>query len=84
MPKLPVARTLWIPRPDLKLGVAAWIYAGGAHHTGFSQALTWEYLVDYAKMVGIEFMHISSDTTLHGFKNELRWNEVYYLLANRM
>jgi L-arabinose isomerase len=84
MPKLPVARTLWIPRPDLKVGAAAWIYAGGAHHTGFSQALRWEHLADYAEMAGIEFLHISSDTTLHSFKNELRWNEVYYMLTHRM
>ena len=39
LPKLPVARALWIPKPDFKTGLAAWIYAGGAHHTVFSQAL---------------------------------------------
>lgn len=54
MPKLPVARALWTPRPNLKIGAAAWIYAGGAHHTGFSQALTFEYLADFAEMAGIE------------------------------
>ena len=56
MPELPVARTLWIPQPDLKVGAAAWIYAGGAHHTGFSQALTWEHIADYADIAGIEFV----------------------------
>ncbi len=81
MPKLPVARALWIPQPDLKLGAAAWIYAGGAHHTVFSQSLTAEYMADFAEIVGIEFVRIDSSTTLHAFKNELRWNEIYFALA---
>lgn len=81
MPKLPVARALWIPQPDLKLGAAAWIYAGGAHHTVFSQSLTAEYMADFAEIVGIEFVRIDSSTTLHAFKNELRWNEMYFALA---
>jgi L-arabinose isomerase len=81
MPKLPVARAVWIARPNLKVGAAAWIYAGGAHHTGFSQVLTWEHIADFADMAGIEFLHINADTTIPSFKNELRWNEVYYALA---
>jgi L-arabinose isomerase len=81
MPKLPVARAVWGPRPNLKIGAAAWIYAGGAHHTGFSQSLTAEHLSDFADMVGIECLHIGANTDLNGLKNELRWNEVYYLLA---
>src|SRR5690606_5958155 len=81
MPKLPVARALWIPQPDLKGAAAAWIYAGGAHHTGFSQALTWEHIADYAEMAGIEFLRIDNNTRIYDFKNELRWNEVYYMLA---
>ena len=81
MPKLPVARALWIPKPDLKVGAAAWIYAGGAHHTGFSQVLTAEHLSDFAEMAGIEFLRIDADTQIHHFKNELRWNEAYYWLA---
>jgi L-arabinose isomerase len=48
LPKLPVARALWAPKPNLTLGAAAWIYAGGAHHTGFSQAVTVEMLEDFA------------------------------------
>ncbi|GAB4525526.1 MAG: L-arabinose isomerase [Anaerolineae bacterium] len=81
MPKLPVARALWIPQPDLKIGAAAWIYAGGAHHTGFSQSLTYEHIADYADMAGIECLRIDNTTTLPAFKNELRWNEVYYMLG---
>lgn len=81
LPKLPVARALWQPEPDLKVGAAAWIHAGGAHHTGFSQALTTEHLADFAEIAGIEFLQIDSDTTLHEFKNQLRWNEVYYMFT---
>ncbi|MGV2435267.1 MAG UNVERIFIED_CONTAM: L-arabinose isomerase [Anaerolineae bacterium] len=81
MPKLPVARVMWIPQPSLKVGAAAWIYAGGAHHTVFSQALTAEHMMDYAEIAQIELLHITQDTTLHQFKNELRWNEMFYLLG---
>jgi L-arabinose isomerase len=79
--KLPVARVVWIPRPDLKTAAAAWILAGGAHHTGFSQAVTAEHLEDFADMAGIEFLLIDSETKLSEFKKELRWNEIYYHLA---
>ena len=81
MPALPVARTLWVPQPDLKVGAAAWIYAGGAHHTGFSQSLTWEHIYDYSEIAGIEFVRIDNSTTIPAFKNELRFNEMYYALA---
>ena len=81
MPKLPVARALWIPQPDLKIGAAAWIYAGGAHHTGFSQCLTAEHIYDYAEIAGVEYLRIDNSTSIPSFKNELRWNEMYYMLA---
>ena len=81
LPKLPVARALWVPQPDLKVGAAAWIYAGGAHHTAFSQAIDAEYIEDFCDMAGIEFVHIDKDTTIKAFKNELRWNEMYFMLA---
>ncbi|HET9920505.1 MAG TPA: L-arabinose isomerase [Ktedonobacteraceae bacterium] len=81
LPKLPVARAVWRPQPDLKTSATAWILAGGAHHTGFSQALTVEHLEDFAEMVGMEFLLINHDTTIPAFKKEIRWNEMYYLLA---
>ncbi|MDR0989036.1 MAG: L-arabinose isomerase [Prevotellaceae bacterium] len=80
LPKLPVASALWIPRPNLEVGAAAWILAGGTHHTAFSYDLTVEYLEDYAEIAGIEMVVIDEDTTLPAFKKELRMNEVYYLL----
>lgn len=81
LPKLPVARALWSPQPDLKTAAEAWILAGGAHHTGFSQALTPEYLEDYAEMAGIECVFIDRDTRIREFKRELQWNELYHHLA---
>ncbi|HOO98306.1 MAG TPA: L-arabinose isomerase [Bacteroidales bacterium] len=76
MPKLPVARVLWKPLPDLKTGAAAWIMAGGAHHTGFSTAIDSEYLEDFADMLDIEYVHIDEKCDLYSLKKELRWNEV--------
>jgi len=84
LPKLPVARALWIPQPNLKVGAAAWIYAGGAHHTAFSQAITAEYIEDFTTMAGLEYVVIDEDTKLVDFKKELRWNEAYYQLAGRI
>jgi L-arabinose isomerase len=78
LPKLPVARVLWKPFPDMPTGCAAWILAGGAHHTCYSQNLTSEHLQDFAEMAGIEFVLIGKNTNLYDFKNMLRWNEVYY------
>ncbi|MBB6107360.1 L-arabinose isomerase [Mucilaginibacter lappiensis] len=78
LPKLPVARVLWKPYPDMKTGCAAWIYAGGAHHTAYSQNLTAEHLRDFADMAGIEFLRIGKDTRIDQFRNEIRWNEVAY------
>lgn len=78
LPKLPVARVLWKPYPDMKTGCAAWIYAGGAHHTGYSQNLTAEHMQDFADIANIECVLIGKDTKLNQFKNELKWSEVYY------
>jgi L-arabinose isomerase len=80
LPKLPVARAVWVPRPNLKVAASAWIYAGGAHHTCLSQALTVEHLEDFADMAGIEFVYINRNTDLREFKKELSWNDVYYRL----
>ncbi len=78
MPKLPVARALWVPQPDLKTGAGAWILAGGAHHTAFSQAVNAEYMEDFCEMAGIEYIHIGNETTISDIKKEIRWNDLYY------
>ena len=75
---LPIARAVWEPLPDLKTAAAAWILAGGAHHTSFSQAVTVEQLEDFAEMAGIECLLINEETKLTAFRKELRWNELYY------
>lgn len=80
MPNLPVASALWIPAPNFEIGAGAWILAGGTHHSCFSYDITPEYWEDYAEIAGIEMVHINDATTIPGFKNELRWNEVYYML----
>jgi L-arabinose isomerase len=78
LPKLPVARVLWKPYPDMYAGCAAWILAGGAHHTCYSQNLTSEHLRDFADIAGLELALIGKNTNIDNFRNELRWNEVYY------
>lgn len=78
MPKLPVAQAVWNCKPNFEDACACWIYAGGAHHTGFSQALTREHLEDFAEIAGLEFQLIGEKTSVFDFKKELRWNEVYY------
>ncbi|MFA5553431.1 MAG: L-arabinose isomerase [Phycisphaerae bacterium] len=78
LPKLPVARVLWKPLPNLKTAAAAWILGGGAHHTGFSMALTADYMRDFAEIANIESLLISDGIDLENFKNQCRWNEVYY------
>jgi L-arabinose isomerase len=81
LPRLPVARALWVPEPDLKTAAAAWIHAGSSHHTAFSRAVTPEHLRDFADMADVEFVLIDRETRLHEIQKELRWNEAYYLVA---
>jgi L-arabinose isomerase len=83
LPNLPVARVLWKPYPDMATGCAAWIFAGGAHHTCFSQNLTSEHLEDFADMARMEAVFIDKGTRLRDLKNELRWGEVYYQLNTK-
>ncbi len=78
MPKLPVASVLWKPLPDMKSAATAWIYSGGAHHSGFSQALTAEHMSDFAMISGIEFILIDEHCVVEDLKKELRWNDLYY------
>ncbi len=81
LPGLPVARVVWDPKPDLATAAASWIFAGGAHHAGYSQAVTREHIIDFASIAGVELLCIGEDTTVESIKNEIRWNEMYYHLA---
>jgi L-arabinose isomerase len=82
LPKLPVARVLWIPQPNLKAAATAWILAGGPHHTSFSQAVTKKHLEDFAEIARIEYLIIDDNTKISEFKKEITWNEAYYHLSN--
>lgn len=80
MPNLPVAKVLWEPRPNLEVAGAAWIHAGGAHHSAYTQGVTLDQVTDFAEMCGVELVVIGADTNIRTFKQELRNNEAYYYL----
>jgi len=81
LPNLPVARVLWKPKPDMRTACSAWILSGGAHHTCYSRSITSDYLRDFADIIGnIECIVIGDKTTINELKNELKWNDVYYLM----
>ena len=71
MPNLPVARVMWRPQPDLLTGIECWITAGGAHHTVLSYDVTAEQMKDFANMMGVEFVHITKDTTVEKLEEKL-------------
>jgi L-arabinose isomerase len=81
LPRLPVARAVWEPRPSLSTAAEAWLMAGGSHHSVFTMALKLEAVRDLADIAGIELLVIDEETTIPQFANELRWNQAYYHLA---
>ena len=78
LPKLPVARMVWKPYPTMETGSEAWILAGGGHHTAFSNIVTSEMLRDWCEILQTECVVIDRSTTIPSFRNELRWNSVYF------
>ena len=78
------SRAVWKCRPDFKTAVASWIQAGGAHHTGFSYAVTAEHIEDFAEMAGVEALFIDAKTTEREFRQQIRNNEIHYHLAQGM
>jgi L-arabinose isomerase len=82
LPKLPVARAVWEPEPDLGTSAECWLAAGGPHHTVLSAEVGTEELTDFATMIGTELLIIDDDTTSRRFEQEIRWNEAYYTLGN--
>ena len=81
MPKLPVARAVWKPKPNFATSTECWLAAGGPHHTVLSTALTEEHVQDLAEMLGVELVYIHETTTPSEFNKELRWNNAYHRLA---
>ncbi|TDN90367.1 L-arabinose isomerase [Salegentibacter sp. 24] len=78
LPHLPVARVLWDAKPNLEIAATSWILAGGAHHTVYTQALTTEFLEDFADIAGIELLVIDDKTSIREFKDKINANEAYY------
>jgi L-arabinose isomerase len=81
LPRLPVARAVWEPHPNLATSAECWLEAGGPHHTVLSTALGVEELTDFATMVGTELLVIDENTTHRAFANELRWNQAYHRIG---
>ena len=84
LPRLPVARAVWKPRPDLATSAESWLLAGAPHHTVLSTAVGREALADFADMAGVELLLIDEATDTRSFAKELRWNNTYYRLAQRL
>lgn len=78
LPKLPVARAMWKPLPNLKTAATAWILAGGSHHTSFSQSVQAEHLEDFAEIANLELLQIDKETNISDFKKELKWNHLIH------
>jgi L-arabinose isomerase len=84
LPRLPVARAIWRPRPDLPTAAESWLLAGGPHHTALTTSLDVETLTDFADIADVELLVIDGSTTASAFRRELRWNQAYYFIARGM
>jgi L-arabinose isomerase len=84
LPRLPVGHAVWKPAPDLATSAEAWLLAGGPHHTVLSSAVGMEALTDFARMFEVELLCIDEDTTIRRFADEIRWNQAYYRLSQRL
>ena len=81
LPRLPVACAVWKPAPSLATSAEAWLLAGGPHHTCLSTGVGYESLEDFALIAGVELLHINAETTIKNFRDEVRWNQAYFRLA---
>ena len=81
LPRLPVARAVWAPRPNWHTSVESWLTAGAPHHTVLSSQIGIEILTDLADQLGVELLTIDAASTTRRFQQELRWNQAYHRLA---
>jgi len=81
LPNLPVARAVWQPRPDFRTSAEAWLTAGGAHHTVLTTAVGVEAFEDFAEIARTELLVIDESTTRRAFREQVRWNQAYWRLA---
>jgi L-arabinose isomerase len=83
LPRLPVARAVWRPRPDLRTNATAWIQAGGSHHTSLGYDVTKDHLADLAAMCRTELLVIDDGTRIDAFLDRMRWNDLHHHLGSR-
>ena len=81
LPHLPVARAVWKPRPDFTTSAEAWLTAGAAHHTVLSTQVGVEAFEVFAQIARTELLTIDESTTRSSFRDQVRWNNAYYRLA---
>ena len=84
LPKLPVARAVWEPKPSLAVSAEAWMLAGGSHHTVLTTSVSLETIDDFARMASVEHVIIDEETTPRQFRKELSWSSAYHRLAARL
>jgi L-arabinose isomerase len=82
LPKLPVARAVWEPRPDFETAAGGWLLAGGSHHTSLSLDIELETISDFASMAQVELAAIDRNTTLAQFEKDLRWNQAFHHMTS--
>jgi L-arabinose isomerase len=71
-------------RPNLVTSAECWLMTGGPHHTVLSTALDREALADFADMAGVKLLLIDEATGTRSFAKEIRSNNTYYRLAQRL
>lgn len=84
LPKLPVARAVWEPKPSLSVSAEAWMLAGGSHHTVLTTSVSLETIDDFARMSAVEHVIIDQETRPRQFRKELAWSSAYHRLAARL
>jgi L-arabinose isomerase len=84
LPRLPVARALWVPRPDFTTSAESWLLAGGPHHTAYTQGIGLDVIRDFAQMAEVELVAITADTDAERFRQEIAWSNAYWHLAGAL
>lgn len=81
LPKLPVARAVWEPAPDLATSAEAWMLAAGSHHTVLTTAVSLEAVEHLARMTASELVLIDASTTIRRHRADLEAGAAYHRLA---
>jgi L-arabinose isomerase len=81
LPKLPVARAVWEPQPDLATSAEAWMLAAGSHHTVLTTAVPLDSVDTLARMAASELVVIDADTSIRRLRADLQGAAAYRRLA---